>query len=1141
LRKRPVNDIPAKANHILNLIVIALLLVLLRCWHLSVVQHEDRLEEARKPQRRYVVEPAKRATIRDRFNQALAVNKMRYQAAVQYAQLRAIPGVSWIKDDKGKRVKFYKRRAYIKQLAAVLGAELSLDPDRLEDIIYSKAALYNQLPYVIKEDISEKEYYRLKMLDKDWLGINVRRLPKRNYPMGRVAATVVGYMGAINRDEYERVVHEIKELESIIAAEELGESLSLPPDLDDLSAARRRLRELQDKAYSINDYVGKSGVEASLEETLRGFHGKRSYYSDARGNFLRELPGSRDPLAGQRVILSISAELQTFAEELLIKNEQIRQARVSGVGRKHKLREPWIKGGAVVAMDPNNGEIVALASYPRFDPNDFISSGDPELNAKKQASVRHWFETDRYIGDIWDQREPLQREVWDEKYGITDEKIMMNWENYLRFILAEDSEVNAAFKRFDRIEHAVEVDRLADALVMLTGEDNLYVVLNELYDSPEHQAYGSRIGAPARRRLMKNLSDKRDEIAQIKKRLNRYLSGIKNQYDKVLFIDLCRVAAPGHLFSEQLLKKAGHQRISIHRDMSSSMAEIVTVVKEAARGLFHEWEFNPWREANQKTFLKEKRKQEKEEKRYAKPYLDYFDREEAEMFAKFWARHRWQLLTAFIRGDWIEAHPNENLQSYLRFFRRWHLELQNGAYEQVPWISAYFSLHDVLKHFNTELSIHYLQTLRRYDELDRPLFGKYRHLRREGKQHFEKHLAAAFYPKYGFGFARSHAYRTAAALGSIFKLVTAYEALVQRYQKIGDSNVSISALNPMTIEDRFWKEGKNEYVALLDNGKPVPRYYKGGRLPRSLSRSIGKTDITTALERSSNPYFALLAAEHLGDPDDLATAARLFSYGDRTGLGLPGEITGKVPEDLSENKTGLYSMSIGQHTLTATPLQTAVMLSALANGGKVLEPKLLNYCVGQQSHEAHELTLTKPPYRFQEAFYSVGLDFPLFSSIAAKEEKNLATKFLPKLRRELFMPSIIRRILLDGMYRVVERSQRLAIGSLQHLYRKHPEAVRDFVQLRGQLLGKTSTAESIEYLNLDRETGANKYNSLWFGGISFDNKDANQQSFVFKDQFGKPELVVVVYLRFGAYGKDTGPVAAQIINKWRHILEEKRR
>jgi len=124
-----------------------------------------------------------------------------------------------------------------------------------------------------------------------------------------------------------------------------------------------------------------------------------------------------------------------------------------------------------------------------------------------------------------------------------------------------------------------------------------------------------------------------------------------------------------------------------------------------------------------------------------------------------------------------------------------------------------------------ELARQYLQTMRSFQELDRPLLGKYKHLRKEsdGTQ-LEKHLAAAFYPKYGYGYGRSQAYRQAATQGSIFKLVTAYEALVQRYNILEGSVKSFDLLNPLTIDDRVTRKGKDICVGFHADGTPITRY-----------------------------------------------------------------------------------------------------------------------------------------------------------------------------------------------------------------------------------------------------------------------------------------------------------------------------
>src|SRR6516225_8194618 len=105
-------DIPSKANRILHFILVAMLLILVRIWHLSIIQYDQKSEESQKPQRKSVIEPAIRATIRDRFNLPLAINKIAYQATILYSQLRDIPSFTWQKNAQGERVKVFRRREY---------------------------------------------------------------------------------------------------------------------------------------------------------------------------------------------------------------------------------------------------------------------------------------------------------------------------------------------------------------------------------------------------------------------------------------------------------------------------------------------------------------------------------------------------------------------------------------------------------------------------------------------------------------------------------------------------------------------------------------------------------------------------------------------------------------------------------------------------------------------------------------------------------------------------------------------------------------------------------------------------------------------------------------------------------------------
>ena len=1132
-------DIPAKANRILHAILIALVMIILRVWYLSVIQYDQKMEEASRPQRKVVIEPAIRATIRDRFNLPLAINKVQYQATILYSQIRDIPSIEWRKDEAGKKIKIYKRREYIKELSQLLGSELSMDPERIEDLIYAKASFYAQVPYVIQEEVSEVQYYRLKMKEKEWRGIHMRRLPKRIYPQGRVAADIIGYMGSINRQEYEKILAEMKVLEQFLSESEEGLEREVPFGIENPVQARARLKDLQEKAYSLHDYVGKTGVEGVYEQQLRGFYGKKNFYSDSKGNYLHELPGSRAPLAGHRVLLTISAELQEYAEQLLAQNEEVRQVRKSALGPIKKTvladKYPWIKGGAVVVMEPHTGEIITLASYPRFDPNDFIASGNPEEQHAKKAKINRWFETETYLARMWDLQQPFERERYDHlTRSFYDEKVWISWSHYLNFVLPQNSPLRQVVDLLDTVEKAIHLQESVEELMALFPAEQIYPVFNALY--PDDEPFSPLEKAAERNRLYADFKKQQEHIAALKQELDGYFEGLSHNYDKVLLVDFARLAVASDRFSPTLRQQVGKLTIEQYRELTGSLVKLMALVKEIAKELFHDHGYKVWRQQEEKAFLKQKRQEEKAAKIYAKPYLDYLDQQESQMFHSFWEEQRWALLDLFLTGN--RRNSDESLAPYLNHFAAWYKEINGGAYRAVEWRPAYDLLQAALQPLDTLQVQPFLKTFRSYHELDRPLLGRYRYLRSQ-KNLQEKHLATAFYPTYGYGYGRSHAYRQATIQGSLFKIVTAYAALTQRLKRLSCTSPSMGEINPLVLTDQVFQKGNTHYVGYTEEGKPIPQLYKGGRLPRSLAHTNnGKVDFLKAMELSSNPYFALLAGECLEHPEDLAEAAHLFSYGARTGIDLPGEIAGKVPTDLASNKTGLYAMAIGQHSLVVTPLQTAVMLAAVANGGKILKPKIVSLTAGRQPSRDAQIQCPRE-FAYQSHYALAGIDFPLFSVATIGEQESLVNPVLTTVRNQLEMPDIVRQLLLKGLRAAALRSHQESLASLTKLYRQRPEAIRHFSELKGELFGKTSTSEAVENIDLDLEEGTNIYTHVWFGCIAFPHDVDKQKKtvFLFKDEFGQPELIVVVYLRFGGYGKEAAPVAAQIVKKWREIKQ----
>jgi cell division protein FtsI/penicillin-binding protein 2 len=1093
-------SIPEKATKILNLVLLGIFIIVLRIWYLSVIQYEQKLEESLKPQRRVVVEAAKRGTIRDRFNIPLAINKIQYQAAIQYSQISQIPAVAWEMGPNGKKIKRAQRKEYITKLAQVLGEELHLDAERLEDLIYAKAAFYFQVPFIIKEDLSEQEYYRLKMLEKDWLGIHVQRIPKRHYPKGKVAADVIGYLGAINRQEYDSIIQQIQELKSYLNAFEEGEDVLPPHNIISYEAAEQRLKDLEEHCYTINDYVGKTGIEGRFEQDLRGYHGKKKYFSDPRGNFFRELPGSTEPLSGHRIMLTLSSELQEYAEKLLAQNEFIRTAKPSlaEAAKQTKLspNQPWIKGGAIVALDPLTGEILALASYPRFDPNDFIPSRNTELQKQKNSNIMRWFETESYLADIWDQKRPLERETYDDaKEQFDEEKLLLSWQNYIDLILPQDSPIKQALIQLSSIEKVIKLQRNVRMLMTQCGETNAYKLFNCLYSGEMHKAYGS-LASDLERKNIESLL-KEESLSKLKKEIDNAFLLLPNNYDKVLLVDLTKVLLSEDLFSDTLIRHTGKMTPDTYHNASAAIVTLSEIMYKMTKELYHEYEFKEWRKINEKPFLKQKREAEKAAGVYAKPYIDYLDAVENEMFQNFWKTHRWSLTKIFLTGK-MPSSEDPSLEPYNHYFLSWYQELSLGAHQALEWVNFYKTLQNSLYGLPADLIEPFLQSMRGFKDLTKPLLGTYRHLRHEKKQQLEKHLAAAFYPPRGFGYGRSQAFRQSATQGSIFKLVTAYEALIQRYNTLKKDEINRKNLNPLEMVDVYHKQGKNTYLGYTSDGTPIPRMYKGGRLLKSSSSAIGKIDLLRALETSSNPYFSLLAGDVLNSPEDLAKAAYQFSYGQCTGVDLPGEIPGKIPSDLLQNRTGLYAMANGQHSLVVTPLQTSVLLSSLANQGKVFKPKIVE------------------------------------SKITKNSKGLLVTRTPAQIKRKLFMPDIVRSMLLDGMKRVVTKQLKDGLRFLSRFYENHPEAISDYLDVGEDLVGKTSTSEAMENLNLDSINGTHLYTHVWFGGIAFNKKD-DQKVVVAKDDYGNPELVVVVYLRYGAFGKETAPLAAQMVKKWREI------
>jgi cell division protein FtsI/penicillin-binding protein 2 len=1021
-RVRRILGIEGRANRILHLIGVAMLLILLRVWHLAVVQHERKLEGSRRAQKKIIIERPERGNIVDRFGLLMATNRARYDVKVLYGPIQEMPYSL-----KGKHV----RRDYVERLAGWLGSQLGLGTREVEDLIYARAAPMPQVPCLIKEGVDEELYSRLKGAAREWPGLVVERVPVRVYPMGKVGCHLVGYLGAVSASQMEAMATEMNLLKEYLAQCEAGESLRPPEGVEGPFEARMLLQQMQERAISAAELVGRGGVEGKLDRELRGYRGQQLFCADARGRRLDQLPGSTAAISGKQVTLTISAELQETAEQLLAHNERLRDGRsvrYTLEDRSQKvLRQPWIKGGAIIAIDPNTGELLACASYPRFDPNDFV--------AQRQEQIHKWLEDPIALGAIWDGISPLEREIydWKEKKYLT-EKLDLSWEAYLGQILPENHSARQALGKL----------RTIGAVVQLLA-------------TPE--AEWSLVEEPKERQILLRLCKLLVDPARIGPRLLQEVSG-------------CSLA-----------QWRGHER---------AVVCLASRMEESARQLFHALHFESWRSQQGAAFLKQQRARERAEKRSARPYVDHLRQEERRQFKEFWALNWPRLCLNLLKGSAGEDPFSAQLLSQRELvakvdsgLREWLLQLPSGVAEEA------------------------LRAMRSFQELPQS----------------EQETATAFCPRGGFGYCRSYAYQDATAQGSIFKLIPSYAAALESYRKQPTTDPAV--LNPLTMIDDARPMNKGWQVGQTVRGEVIPQFYKGGRLPRTASSGIGRIDLVNAIEVSSNPYFGMLCVDQLKAPSDLARAARLFCYGRTTGFELPGELPGAIPNDLETNRTGLYATAIGQHTLLATPMQTAIAMSALANGGHLLKPQLIKQIAGRD--RTWSLTSVDRQFAYWQPLSRIGIDFPLFSAAVCDSPSEQVWIAQPEVRWDIPLPAPVRSLVLEGMRRVVQGPHGGVLPSRLRSFDQERRLLQQYIDLAPKLVGKSSSAEKHESVGL---TDPEIYKHTWFTALAFDET-------LVPYKFEHCDIVVVVYLRYGDFGKEAAPLAATLINKW-HEIKEKR-
>ncbi len=195
-------------------------------------------------------------------------------------------------------------------LEALVGMGL-LEADDLDRVREDIRRQPNFRPVALRYRLSEEEVARFAVRRQQFPGIDIQARLIRHYPYGSVAVHALGYVGSVSQADLQR---------------------------------------LEPGDYAGTTHTGKIGVEFAQEDALHGGVGYRQVLVNAQGRILQEL--ERDsPIPGADVYLTLDLELQLAAEAAL-------------GGRR----------GSIVALDPNNGHVLALVSQPGYDPN-YFSAG----------------------------------------------------------------------------------------------------------------------------------------------------------------------------------------------------------------------------------------------------------------------------------------------------------------------------------------------------------------------------------------------------------------------------------------------------------------------------------------------------------------------------------------------------------------------------------------------------------------------------------------------------------------------------------------------------------------------------------------------------------------------------------------------
>ena len=201
----------------------------------------------------------------------------------------------------------------LSSLVEPLAEGLAVDKDFLRDYFEMVKTMPAFESIQVKQDATPGDIAWVESHNLEYPELRVEQQPQRTYPPDGSLAHVVGYVGEISPEQVKQ-------------------------------------QSYKDKGLKPGDIIGQSGIEQIYDDYLRGKDGYREVVVDSRGRIQDEIE-TVAPIPGRDLVTTIDLDLQLAAED--------------------RLKNSATRRGVIIAVDPNNGEIMALASYPTFDPNLF--------------------------------------------------------------------------------------------------------------------------------------------------------------------------------------------------------------------------------------------------------------------------------------------------------------------------------------------------------------------------------------------------------------------------------------------------------------------------------------------------------------------------------------------------------------------------------------------------------------------------------------------------------------------------------------------------------------------------------------------------------------------------------------------------